>query len=201
LRKTESGNAPLLLVLAGPNGSGKSFVTRSIKTHGLYINADDIKRLNKNISEMEAAMAAEELREYCLRSRMDFTFETVLSTNRNLDLIARAKKAGYFIDCYFVLTTDPELNVRRVKSRVSNGGHGVPIDKIRSRYKKSLGNIPALIELCDIIRIVDNTDKPFIIYKKDIAGNEIISENKYWARKRIVSLIKSPAFCWTTTFD
>jgi len=158
---------------------------------GIYINADDIKLHGENISDLEAAAEAEALREYCLEAREDFTFETVLSTNRNLDLIARAKQAGYFIDCYFILTEDPELNVFRVKSRVSNGGHDVPVDKIRSRYKNSLENIPALIALCDRIRIVDNTYDPFIIYFRDIDGCEIISENMFWSTKKIFALTKN----------
>lgn len=45
------------------------------------------------------------------------------------------------IKCVFVLTADPELNVYRVATRVSKGGHDVPTDKIIDRYSKSLANI------------------------------------------------------------
>lgn len=48
---------------------------------------------------MEAAVKAEELREDALQKGESFTFETVLSTNRNLDLLKRAKANGYFIRC------------------------------------------------------------------------------------------------------
>jgi len=185
-----AGNHPILVVIAGPNGSGKSLVTSCIKKKGLYINADDIKRLDTKLSDLEAAVEAETLRENCLKARENFTFETVLSTNRNMDLIARAKKAGYFVDGSFVLTSDPNINVARVKTRVQNGGHDVPIDKIQSRYWKSLKNIPALIALCDRIQIIDNTHEPFIIYIKDQNGRAVVSKNKYWSRKRILSLIK-----------
>ena len=183
-------NRPRLLVFAGPNGSGKSLVSRRIAKQGLYINADDIKRLDDNLSDLDAAVEAESLREKCLKAREDFTFETVLSTNRNIDLIARAKKAGYFIDCYFVLTVDPAINIGRVKTRVQTGGHDVPLDKIQSRYYKSLKNIPALIALCDRIRIIDNTNEPFMIFIKDSNGREIISKNEYWSRKKILDLTR-----------
>ena len=48
-------------------------------------------------TDMEAAIKAEELREKALSDKIDFTFETVLSTDRNLNLLKRAKENGYFI--------------------------------------------------------------------------------------------------------
>lgn len=37
-----------------------------------------------------------------------------------------------------MLTSDPGVNVIRVKVRESLGGHGVPEEKIRSRYAKAI---------------------------------------------------------------
>ena len=48
-------------------------------------------------TDMEAAIKAEELREKALSDKIDFTFETVLSTDRNINLLKRAKENGYFI--------------------------------------------------------------------------------------------------------
>ncbi len=64
------------------------------KTIGVYIN-DDIKKSN-SCSDLEAAIKAEELRESMLEKSYDFTFETVLSTDRNLKLLKKAKEKGYF---------------------------------------------------------------------------------------------------------
>ena len=50
------------------------------KTVGIYINADDIKK-SSLCTDMEAAIKAEELREKALSDKIDFTFETVLSTD------------------------------------------------------------------------------------------------------------------------
>jgi predicted ABC-type ATPase len=149
-------DVPEILVFAGPNGSGKSTVTSAWEKVGLYINADDIK-VKRNCSDLEAAQEAERLREFCFSEGLSFTFETVLSTERNLDLLARAKAAGFHIESVFVLTADAELNVFRVKSRELSGGHSVPPDKIRSRYTKSLANISKLSGLSDIFRLVDNS--------------------------------------------
>jgi predicted ABC-type ATPase len=183
----------VLTVIAGPNGSGKSTITESIKIVGLYINADEIKR-RSGCSDMEAAVEAERVREFCLANRTSFAFETVLSTHRNLDLIARAKAAGFFVDSYFILTADPELNVKRVRSRAAYGGHDVPSDKTRGRYARSLANIPELIGVSDRIRIVDNTYEPYVIFVRD-REKEALSPNGYWSYDDIVCLVRGAEAC------
>jgi predicted ABC-type ATPase len=182
-----SNDSPRILVFAGPNGSGKSSVTSAWEIVGLYINADDIKA-KRGASDLDAARDAERLRELCLAELRSFTFETVLSTPRNLDLLAAAKAAGYRIEGVFVLTASAELNVFRVRSRELSGGHSVPPDKIRSRYSKALANTPRLIALCDAIRIVDNTDDPTTIYSKDAHGEQI-KPNRYWSAPAISRLV------------
>jgi predicted ABC-type ATPase len=153
------------MVFAGPNGSGKSTITRMAKIVGEYINADDIKRTTL-CSDIEAAIRAEELRESMLKQKKDFTFETVLSTDRNLLLLKRAKENGYFVRCIYVLTSDPIINISRVNVREALGGHGVPKEKIVSRYYKAIKLIPELVTVCDILHIYDNTEEPTRIFKK-----------------------------------
>ncbi|WP_458404231.1 hypothetical protein [Methanobrevibacter sp.] len=169
---------PEIIVFAGPNGGGKTTITRMARTVGVYINADDIKKSNL-CGDLEAAVKAEELREEMLEKGEEFTFETVLSTDRNLKLLKKAKEKGYFIRCIYVLTSNYKINIARVSMRESMGGHGVPEDKIKSRYKKALNLIPDLVEICDIVHIYDNTICPFRIFKKrkDMCYHW---ENKYW---------------------
>ena len=179
-----------ILVFAGPNGSGKSSITDCYAQEGLYINADEIKKI-RQCSDLEAAVEAERLREDCLLKNRSFTFETVLSTRRNLDMLIRARQIGYYIISIFVMTADTEINVFRVKSRVSDGGHDVPLDKIRSRYGKSLQNLSELITLSNECRVYDNTTTPRIIFYKDKQG-QTVYENSYWPRKRIEQLCGIP---------
>ena len=82
---------PTILVFAGPNGSGKSTITKYVVVISPYINADDVKKSNQ-CSDLDAAIKAEELREKALSEKSNFTFETVLSTERNLILLKRAKE-------------------------------------------------------------------------------------------------------------
>ena len=116
---------PEVVVFAGPNGSGKTTITRMAKIVGEYINADDIKRTTL-CSDLEAAIKAEELREKMIAERKNFTFETVLSTERNLLLLRNAKAQGYFVRGIYVLTSNVNINVVRVNAREALGGHGVP---------------------------------------------------------------------------
>ena len=177
---------PEVIVFAGPNGSGKTTITGMAKTVGEYINADDIKRTIL-CTDIEAAQKAEELREKMISEKRDFTFETVLSTDRNLLLLKKAKEQGYFVRCIYVLTANADINVARVSARQAIGGHGVPEDKIRSRYSKALALIPQLVEVCDILHVYDNTKEPFRIFKKrkDICFHW---ENKYWDFEKISDL-------------
>lgn len=177
---------PEIIVFAGPNGSGKSTITKMSKIAGEYINADDIKRATL-CTDLEAAVKAEELRERMVENKDDFTFETVLSTDRNLLLLQKAKERGFFIRGIYVLTSNADINVARVQAREALGGHGVPEEKIRSRYNRALALIPQLVEVCDVLHIYDNTKEPFRIFKKrkDVY---FCWSNQYWSDNDIERL-------------
>jgi len=183
----DSVRRPTVLMFAGPNGSGKSTIARALSLFGTYINTDDFKREN-NLTDLEAAQYAEALRNELMNRKADFSFETVLSTDRNLILLQKAKESGYEIQCIYVLTCNPDINVARVRSRVAAGGHDVPEDKIRSRYHRALALIPQLISVCDKILIYDNSESPSLIFKKETTDSEFYV-NQFWSEKEIRALI------------
>jgi len=163
---SEFQKKPEIVVFAGPNGSGKSTFTQLLKPPMDYINADEIKKYLK-CSDLEAAQLAEKQREEHLEQMQEFCFETVLSTERNLKLLKRAREKGYFIRCYYILTADSMINVWRVKARVESGGHNVPEEKIIARYDKALALVKDVIKVCDICHIYDNSaSRPFRFFKK-----------------------------------
>lgn len=180
---------PEIIVFAGPNGSGKSTFTVLLKPSYDYINADEIKAIIK-CSDIEAAETAEKLRLGHLAQRTDFSFETVLSTPRNLDLLKKAKEAGYFIKCFYVLTADSQINLARVKFRVLSGGHDVPEDKILTRYNRALDLLPGVLEVCDIFHLYDNSKTPYRIFKK--RKNEFYYDPcpELWSSEEIKNLTK-----------
>ena len=185
----EGDKKPEVVVFAGPNGSGKSTITNLLRPVNMpYINADEIQQA-LGCDNMKAAKIAEERREACLKEHRDFCFETVLSTDRNLNLLKRASQDGFFIRCDYVLTADPQINVARGASRVSAGGHDVPIDKIISRYDRALDLVKELVPVCDVCHIYDNSmHTPYRIFKKRKDQCWYCSEPGLWLKDDIVAL-------------
>ncbi len=179
---------PEIIVFAGPNGSGKSTITKLAKIIKPYINADDIKS-SLHCSDIEAAQKATEMREFYVKKSESFSFETVLSTRRNLDLLIKAKQKGYFVRVIYVLTVNSQINVYRVKQRFANGGHDVPSEKVISRYDNALKLIPELVQVSDVCHIYDNSlDSAFRIFKK--RKNEYFYwENILWSKEMIENLV------------
>lgn len=140
---------PFLLVIAGPNGSGKSTLTNYLIEAGIdfgeYINPDEIAAtldLPEPGRSDQARAIADLQRDRCLTSRLNFSFETVMSHRSKVDFMIRADDAGYEVTLYFICTSDPQINIRRVENRVSRGGHDVPPERIVARYWRTLDLLP-----------------------------------------------------------
>jgi predicted ABC-type ATPase len=126
------------------------------------LNPDEVARdrfgdwnLAENVRQAAEWVAAR--REELLRSGESLAFETVLSMPDKLDFIGRARAAGYFVRSFFVSTSDPAINAARVARRVMEGGHSVPIDKIISRYARSMAHLPRLVRICHRTYVYDNS--------------------------------------------
>lgn len=104
---------------------------------------------------------AEKMREQAVCNNDSFTFETVMSTDRNLKLLKKAKEKGYFIRCIY---------------------------EIRSRYVKALNLIPELVKVTDVMHIYDNSSVPYRIFKKR-KTEYFIWENDNWSEKEIRKLV------------
>ena len=112
----------------------------------------------------------------------------MLSTDRNLLLLEKAKARRYEVQCVYVLTCDENINVARVKARRAAGGHDVPEENIRSRYHRALALLPRLIGVCDKILIYDNSDKPSLIFNKDNVYSEFYPNN-HWPETNLKTLL------------
>ena len=111
-----------------------------------------------------------------------------MSRENKLEFLKKAKRLGYFIRCYYVLTCNSSINVRRVNKRKELGGHGVPEDKIIARHKRALDLVKELIPICDVIHIYDNSgNKPFRIFKKK-KNEYFYDECEYWKLEDIMAL-------------
>ncbi len=163
----KENHKPVLIVIAGPNGSGKTTITSKILRHewlegAVYVNPDQVAQdrfgdWNSPEAVLRAAQYCEEQREACLQQGKSLIFETVLSSDGKVDFIRRAHEAGYFIRIFFVSTAHPTINAARIAQRVMEGGHDVPINKIISRYQKSILNCKRVAAIADRVYIYDNS--------------------------------------------
>jgi predicted ABC-type ATPase len=158
------GDPPFLLMIAGPNGAGKTTLIRLLVQSGIevgaYVNPDDIARgLDGSYDERvrQAQVVADRQREAFIEEKQSFSFETVMSHPSKIDILARAKAAGYFVQLYFVGIDDPQTNIERVELRVAQGGHDVPRDKIVSRWARTMKLLPQAIAASDRSFIYDNS--------------------------------------------
>lgn len=153
---------PVCVILGGPNGSGKSSAYGEMQLDGVWINADEIaKALTGSSDGRAAAMAAGRaaLRKIAemIESRQSFVFETTLSSQQSINMMRDAKAAGFSVELYYTALDSVELNIERVKERVEEGGHDIPEDDIRRRYKGSLDKLTAALKLADEVLLMDNS--------------------------------------------
>jgi len=109
------------------------------------------------INSYYASICADFIRHQLLKSKVSFTFETVMSSKDKVDFLKKAQEAGYRTYLYFIATQDPIVNISRVKNRVKLGGHSVPEDKIVSRYYRSLELLPEAVKYSTRAYIFDNS--------------------------------------------
>ena len=159
-----------LYIISGCNGAGKTTASYSVLPDMLnckeFVNADEIA---KGLSPFQPDKVAIESGRIML-SRIkdllnkdeDFAFETTLATKTYTQFIREAQAKGYFVTMVYFWLNSPELAIERVKTRVISGGHDIPVDTIRRRYKAGIENLSKLyIPICDYWMIIDNSEPPF----------------------------------------
>lgn len=139
---------PHLVVIAGPNGAGKSTTAPSLLKGTLgvteFVNADLIAQgLSAFKPEMTAFQSGRVMLErlhYLAKKRFDFAFETTLASKTFTAWIEELKTAGYSFQLIFLYLPNEDFAVARVAERVRSGGHNVPEETIRRRYRAGLKN-------------------------------------------------------------
>jgi predicted ABC-type ATPase len=152
-------------MVAGPNGAGKTTLTKALRLRGIdlgeYINPDDIAEELQGSYEARVARAqalADLRREACIAAGRSFSFETVMSHPSKIDTLERAKAAGFFVQLFFVGIDDPRTSIDRVASRVAQGGHDVPLDRIVPRWHRTMGLLARAIATAHRSFVFDNSN-------------------------------------------
>jgi predicted ABC-type ATPase len=118
--------------------------------------------------QMQCARESVKLIKQYIVEEISFNQETTLSGRSIINNIKFAKENGFYIVMNYVGVENPNVAKKRVRIRVSKGGHGIPDKDIERRYYDSLNNLHNVITICDEVNIFDNTDiLKEVIYFKD----------------------------------
>lgn len=118
-----------------------------------------------------AAAIADFLRDELLAAGTSFSFETVMSHRSKVEFLAKAHADGYRTYLYFIAVESPEINQHRVETRVREGGHDVPQQKINERYGRSLDLLTEALKNADRAYVFDNSGiEPRLIAEKHPDG-------------------------------
>lgn len=167
---------PVLHLFVGPNGAGKSTLFEKVvgPVTGLeFVNADLIAAERRPESEPRdpygAAKLAAVRRDQLISVGGSFATETVFSHESKLEMLERARHAGYRTYLHVVLVPK-DLAVARVRNRVENGGHDVPRHKIEERFDRLWPLVARAIEIADEATIYDNARGSFSVVARFASG-------------------------------
>jgi len=182
---------PNLYIIAGPNGAGKTTASFNLLPDVLhcpnFVNADEIARGLSPFSPIAVAVQAGRIMlrriEELLPQRADFAIETTLATRSYVQLVHQAQELGYKVHLIFFFLENDEQAIARVAQRVSNGGHGIPEEDIRRRYKRGIYNLLNLyMPICDNTRVYNNEHgDPIFVAKYSKATEKMsIYDQQMW---------------------
>ena len=134
-----------VFIIAGPNGVGKSTLAQEFLPDGVtFVNADLIAGAlapkSKGAADIRAGRIMLEELDAHTRAERSFAFETTLAGRHYVRRIARWRASGYAVKLLFLELPSPEAALRRVRLRVSKGGHDIPEAVIRRRFHAGLRN-------------------------------------------------------------
>ena len=179
-----------LYIIAGCNGAGKTTASFTILPDILecreFVNADEIA---KGLSPFQPEKVAFEAGRIMLH-RIDelisagetFAFETTLATKSYRTTIREAKEKGFYVTLLFFWLNVVDLAVERVKTRVREGGHNIPEDVIRRRYRNGIKNLFEIyLPIVDEATIFDNSlgVPKFVAHQNQNREIKIIDQEKF----------------------
>ena len=158
---------PIIHVLAGVNGAGKSSIGQSEfnRNDAPVFNPDTVAHQIRNLhpdipiatANAHAWQIGKALLEQAIAGGRDYRFETTLGGRSIAQLLEKAARAGHRLHIWFCGLASADLHIRRVRNRVSHGGHDIPEEKIRERWNRSRENLIRLLPLIEHLRVFDNS--------------------------------------------
>jgi predicted ABC-type ATPase len=140
---------PRLYVIGGPNGAGKTtFAMEYLPRHARcfeFVNADLIATGISPFRPESAAVGAgralvHRVRELIARGD-DLAVETTLAGRSIVGTMRDARRRGFVVHLYYLWVSSPEVSLARIAARVARGGHDVPEEDVRRRFRRGLVNL------------------------------------------------------------
>ncbi len=186
-----------MYIISGPNGSGKTTASYSILPELLdcseFVNSDEFAKHLSPFAPEGAYVTASRLMlkkvQYLFDRRDDFCIETTLATRALIKITRKAQELGYYVTVLYLWLESPDLAVERVAARVKAGGHDVPEETIRRRYRMGIYYLfNSYMQTCDKWILADNSHPPFsIIAEGSKKGFAIRDMEKYRKVKEIIT--------------
>ena len=144
-----------------------------------FVNSDEFAKGLSPFNPEQASIQASRYMllkiKYLFARKEDFGIETTLATRTLLKMISMAQKEGYTVTLMYFWLNSPDLAVARVKARVAAGGHNIPEETVRRRYRVGISYFfKDYIPLCDRWILADNSKVPFRVIAEG-SKNDIIN--------------------------
>lgn len=178
-----------LFIISGCNGAGKTTASYTILPEILnceeFVNADEIAKglspFNPESAAIQAGRLMLERINKLIANGQDFAFETTLATKSYKNFVIKAKENGYHVTLLFFWLRTSDLAVKRVETRVKEGGHNIPEDVIRRRYENGLKNFYNIFEpIVDEWMFIDNSGEPYEIIAHKNTESSLVKNTERW---------------------
>ena len=159
---------PKCVIIAGPNGAGKTTFAREFLPREAqvlrFLNADliaaGLSPLRPELAARAAARIFLQELDHLATNRENFAFETTLSGLSYAHRMRSWKSAGYALEIVYLRLGSPLLALRRIASRVRQGGHSVPAEDVLRRFDRSWKNFFQIYRvLADRWEVYDNSGR------------------------------------------
>jgi predicted ABC-type ATPase len=184
---------PVVIVLGGSNGSGKTTASRLLLADTLklmtFVNADVIAQglagFNPEAVAFEASRIMLERLRALAAERASFAFETTLAGRSYVPWLEGLRAAGYWVHLVYFWVESADMAVERVGIRVQSGGHRVPEETVRRRYRSSVRNFLSLYwPVVSFWEAYDNSSAGGhqLLASGEFSGEELIADARTWER-------------------
>lgn len=149
---TVSPDMPEIVIVAGCSGSGKSLVVNALLSSALYQN-----HLHYSYLDYIKPVVGDEENGF-IEDAENVLVETILTATDQREYIAELKGAGCRVTMFYIGTESPMININRIARKSILKEKEYDIDKVFSRFFKSLAGAISLKNHVNDLYLLDNSE-------------------------------------------